>query len=317
MNAIPLGPWLDSLATATNLARTDINAFLAITLVSLICGTLSPLVVGGRMAFFSDAMAHTVFAGAAVGVLVLIAFFPASSNVSDSEDFWIVPLMMVAFSALFGLSIGYFREATGLSADTIIGVFFALASGFGALLLPGLNKRTRFDPEAILFGSPMFARPEDLLFLMMLVLCTFGFVLFQFNSVVFSSFNPSLANSRGIRVRLSNYLFILLLAMVVNFSIRAVGMLIINAMLVVPAAAAANVTRTMRSLMLVSIISSVLCGWIGYRVAAFSQLNVGGRPIDLYPGGMIAMLLVGWFLASVFIARVRGRASVGVASCDC
>ena len=129
--------------------------------------------------------------------------------------------------------------------------------------------------------------------------------------------DPALARSRGIRVALTNYLFIVLLALIVNFSIRAVGMLIINALLVVLAAAAANLSRNVRRMVVWSVAGSVGCGLVGYRICWNYKLAVAGEQIDLYPGGTIALLLVGWFLASVFAARVTGRRVSGVASCDC
>ena len=279
---------IEALATALHVPLVDVNAFLAIALVSLICGLVSPLVVGARMAFFSDAMAHTGFAGAAVGVLILVVLTHPGSRLDESPDFWVVPLTMVVFAAAFGLAIGYVRESTGLSTDTVIGVFFALATGFGAMLIPGLNKRTRFDPEALLFGSPMYARPEDLLFLMALLAATLVFLQFRFNALVLASFNPTLARSRGVSVALGNYLLIVLLAMVVNFSIRAVGMLIINAMLVVPAAAAVNLSRNVRHMVAWSVAGSVGCGVVGYRICWSYQLTLFGETISLYPGGTIA-----------------------------
>jgi zinc transport system permease protein len=312
---------IESLFQATSeslsVPRFNLNAFLAILLVSLICGLVSPLVIGSRMAFFSDALAHTALAGIAIGVLVLILLTDPGPLLEDSPYFWAVPVVMVVFGGLVGLAIAYFRELTGQSADTIIGVFFALAAGFGVMLIPALNTRARFDPEKMLFGFPYSTQPEDFLFLSLVLVLTLVFLGWQFNALVFGGFNPTLAKSRGVRVRLSNYLFILLLAMVVNFSIKAVGVLLINALLVVPAAAAANLARNLRQMFWYSLAGSLASGMIGYALSWGTALKVGGHAYQLRPGGTIVVVVVGWFFFSIIWARLRGRAALAGATCEC
>ena len=83
------------------------------------------------MAFFSDAMAHCAFAGVALGILITMILAPGHRSDYD----WVVPLVMVTIGILVGLGIAFVREMTGLASDTVIGVFFAGAVGFGAMLL--------------------------------------------------------------------------------------------------------------------------------------------------------------------------------------
>src|SRR6266851_2613023 len=109
----------------------NVHGLLAVILVSVLCGAVGALVVGNRMAFFSDALAHCAFAGIALGFLIALA-----SGVRDQSEFyqWITPTMVV-FGILVGLGIAWVREKSGLSSDTVIGVFFAGALGAGAILL--------------------------------------------------------------------------------------------------------------------------------------------------------------------------------------
>lgn len=296
----------------------EVNAILAITLVGLVCGTVGTLVIGNRMSFFSDAMAHCAFAGVALGILSVLIVDPLNRRIDDSPYRWLVPFVMIAFGAAVGVGIAYFRERSNLAADSVIGVFFALAIGFGAMLIPEVNKRgQRFDPEAFLFGSPMFAQAEDQLLLMALTLLVFVFVMVRFNSVVFASFSPSLARSRRVDVRLNHYLFVVLLSLVVNLSIKAVGVLLINALLVVPAAAAANGARNIRQLFLGSLAIALGCGWAGYFASRNWVLNLGsGRVFEFRTGGTIVVLTVFCFFATAFYARMRGRTVHG-ANCEC
>jgi zinc transport system permease protein len=312
---------LEAVAAGLGAPLWNVKAFFAILLVSVICGLVSPQVVGGRMAFFSDALAHTALAGIAIGVLALIVATnpPPGTALDESSYFWAVPLIMMLFGGIVGLAIAYFREVTGLSADSIIGVFFALSTGFGAMLIPALNARSRFDVEGMLFGSPYFVEPADYFFLLVLLLTTVAFLAWRFNTLVFGGFNPTLATSRGLSVRLTNYLFILLLAMVVNFSFKAVGVLLINALLVVPAAAAANLARNIRQMFWYSLFGSVACGMMGWWISwGFTLPRVLGVENQLRPGGTIVMVVVGWFFLSILIARVlRGRRAVAGAECPC
>jgi zinc transport system permease protein len=296
----------------------EVNAVLAITLVGLVCGSVGTLVVGNRMSFFSDAMAHCAFAGVALGLLSVIIVDPLNRRIDDSPYRWLVPAVMIAFGAAVGVGIAYFRERSNLAADSIIGVFFALAIGFGAMLIPEVNKRgQRFDPEAFLFGSPMFAQAEDQLLLLVLAVLAFGFILLRFNAVVFASFSPSLARSRRVEVRWNHYLFVILLSLVVNLSIKAVGVLLINALLVVPAAAAANAARNMRQLFVGSLAISLGCGLGGYLVSRNWVLNLGSnRVFEFRTGGTIVVLTVMCFFATAFYARIRGRTVHG-ANCEC
>src|SRR5262249_16315560 len=152
---------------------------------------------------------------------------------------------MIGFGILVGLAIAFVRDQTSLTSDTVIGVFFAGAVGFGALLLKALSRKSYYSPENFLFGSPGTVTSEELIYLFLLVLVTGGFLYWMYNRLIFTSFNPSLARSRQIPVRLCSYLFIALLALIVNLSLKIVGALLINALLIVPAATAANCCRNM------------------------------------------------------------------------
>jgi zinc transport system permease protein len=297
---------IDAVAHGLNTPALFVKGFLAVLLVSLVCGMVGSLVVGNRMAFFSDALAHCAFAGVALGLLLATTF---GARRGDPVFEWLLPLVMVGFGGLVGLAIAYVRERTSLASDTVIGVFFAGAIGFGAVLLTALRQRTRFDPEQFMFGSPLFVEPIDLLFLGLLVVGVVVVLVLHYNAVVFASFNPSLARSRRVPLRLYNYLFIVLLAFVVNLSIRAVGALLINALLIVPAAAAANLARNLREMFWLSVILSVGSGLGGLWLSFNVRLPVGpGEPLEFGPAGLIVCVSVLLFFLSMPLgALLRGR----------
>ncbi|HEV3145361.1 MAG TPA: metal ABC transporter permease, partial [Gemmataceae bacterium] len=250
---------------------------LAIVSVALICGSVGPLVVGKRMAFFSDALGHCALAGIALGVIVtlLLGFTKGKQGEDDPLD-WVLPPVMIAFGGLVGLGIIYVRDKTGLASDTVIGVFFSGAIGFGAILFGVLKQLTNRDADMFLFGSPNFIPAIDLIGLFVVAAVTTGFMFFRFNDLVFASFNPSLARSRRIPVWLNNYLFIVLLAFIVNLGLQAVGLLLINAVLIVPAAAASNISRNMRQLFWWTIGLSVAAGLGGQLISDRVSFHVRG-----------------------------------------
>src|SRR5262245_47678778 len=197
----PPGSWLSM--------PTDVKALVAVVLVCGICGAVGALVVGNRMAFFSDALAHCAFAGVTLGMI--LALWSRAG-----QESWVVPLVMVSFGVVIGLAIAYVREQTGLANDTVIGVFFAFAVGFGGMLFASLQTRTSLNPESFLFGSPLYVDVRDLIALAVLAILLGVVLLRRYNHFVLASFNPSLARSRQIPLRYCNYLFIVLLALIVN-----------------------------------------------------------------------------------------------------
>src|SRR5947209_17148659 len=125
------------------------------------------------------------------------------AGVRDEKDFynWILPVM-VLFGVLIGVLIAYVRQKTSLANDTVIGVFFAGAMGFGAILLKFVARKRYFSIENFLFGDPITVSSQDIVWLFFLVLATAGVLAVMYNDFVLASFNPSLALSRKVRVRL-------------------------------------------------------------------------------------------------------------------
>lgn len=278
--------------------------FMAVVLVSLICGSVGALVVGNRMAFFSDALAHCAFAGVALGIIVTLTL-----GGREGELDWVIPVVMIVFGTIVGMGINYVRQRTSLSSDTVIGVFFAGAMGFGGILFGALGPIANISPEAFLFGSINYVRERDVIWLVVIGAATFIFLWLYYNQLVFATFNPSLARSRRIPLQTLDYVFIILLAMIVNICLRAVGALLINAMLVVPAAAAAVLSRNLRQMFWWTITISLLAGLGGAFISMFVQFRVRGAVIEIGPGGAIVTLCVLAFAISTLIGPMLRQRS--------
>ncbi len=296
---------LDRAAAALNWPGYQLAALLSVLLVSGVCGMVGSLVVGNRMAFFSDAMSHCAFAGISLGLAVA---FLAGFRADSGEMEWVVPLVMSAFGVLVGLGIAFVRQHTGLASDTVIGVFFAGAIGLGAMMLTAFQDRRVFDPEKFLFGSPILVRDTDLVLLLIVTVLAGVCLFFRYNQFLLASVSPSLAKSRGIAVELNNYVFIVLLALIVNFSICAVGVLLINAMLVLPAATASNVAKSMRQMFRLTLGLSLFTGWIGLLLSQTVRIELGpGGPRTVGTSGTIICVGVVCFACSLASPYMRRR----------
>jgi zinc transport system permease protein len=299
----------------------NVMGLAAVILVSLVCGAVGSMVVGNRMAFFSDALAHCAFTGVAMGLLIgLASGLMGNANQKDDSAIYReygIPFIMVGFGVLIGLGIAFVRDKTSLANDSVIGVFFAGAMGFGAMILKVISQRnSSFNAENFLFGNPTLLGFYDLVILLSLAVLTGVVLMLLFNQLVFSSFNTSLGRSRRLHVRLCSYLFIVLLALIVNLCYKTVGALLIHSLLIVPAATASNLARNMRQLfwmtMGLCLLSGVLGLWFSFEVSTFfqtagtSETQVRSRaPIG--PSGTIVCLSVVFFFLSMAWSSVKAR----------
>lgn len=234
------------------------NALLAILLMTPLFGLLSTMVVSSRMAFFSDSLGHGAFTGIAIGALVGL-FSPLTS--------------LLIFSVLFALLITWIKHRTAASADTVIGVFSSTAIAVGLMVMSHGGSFAKFSP--LLIGDILSITPADLGGLLAVnAFVLIGWV-FLFNRLLLLSVNASLARSRGISTIAVESVFAALLAVVVAVSIQWVGILIINALLVLPGAAARNIARSVKEYHVASVALALLSGLIGLFTAYYFGIAAG------------------------------------------
>ena len=253
------------------------HALLAVLVITPLFGLLSTMVVHSRMSFFSDALGHSAFTGMAIGALW-----------GFHEPTWAAVIFAILFALLFNLV----RRRTALASDTVIGVFSSTAVALG-IFLSTLNGRsfTRFN--ALLVGDILSVEPVKVGLLALILLLVVLLWLASFNQLMLSAVHPALADSRGIRVFWQETVFSIAIAVVVTLSMTWVGLLVINSLLVLPAAAARNVARNMRQYHLFSLLGAVLAGIAGLMTSYY----VGGSA-----GAAITLYLAVWF-ALTFLVR--------------
>ena len=205
------------------------HAFLAILLITPLFGILGTMIVDNKMAFFSDALGHSAITGIAIGVVL---------GMSDTT------LSMIIFGIVFALFLNWIKYRGKAGAETIISVFASCGLAIGLAVLSMGGNFSKYN--SLLIGDILSITHRELIGLGLAFVLTGVFWIFCFNKLHFVSINASLAKSKGIPVRLYDNMFVILMSVIVMLSIKWVGLLIINALLILPAAAARNLARSMR-----------------------------------------------------------------------
>lgn len=235
------------------------NAFLALLLIAPLFGLMSTMVVTGRMSFFSDALGHSAFTGIAIGSIFGLA-----------APTWAAVIFSVAFALLFS----YVRRRTNQAADTIIGVFSSSAVALGIFVATmGGGSFTKYNK--FLIGDILSITPGEVCTLAIVLVGVVLFWIFFSNRLSLTAIHPHLAASRGISVGTSQTLFTVAIAVVVTLSISSVGLLILNSLMVLPAAASRNVSRNLRQYHGFSIVFSLIAGIGGLTISYYLGCSAG------------------------------------------
>lgn len=234
------------------------NALLAIIIMTPLFGILGTMIVNNKMAFFSDALGHSALTGIAIGILTGIA----NTNLS-----------MLIFAWIFALVLNHIKRKQTVSTDTIISVFSSLSSAIGLVVLSKGGNFSKYS--GILVGDVLSITPKEITWLLIIFVVTIAFWCIFYNQLNAISLNETLARSKKIPVRLIDNLFVLLIACIVMLSIKWVGILIINALLILPAAASRNISSNSREYHLYSVMISVFSGIVGLIISYYSSTAAG------------------------------------------
>ena len=222
------------------------NALLALLLLSPLFGLMSTMIVTGRMSFFSDALGHSAFTGIAIGCICGLAPVPVA----------------VAFAVAFALLFSFVRSRSNQAADTLIGVFSSTAVALGIFVATlGGGSFTKYNKYLI--GDVLSVTPAEIGVLLVVLLAVVVFWWVNINRLTLAAVHPQLASSRGIRVDLMQTMFTVAIAVVVTLAINWVGLLMLNSLLVLPAASARNVSRNLRQYHLFSILFALGASIVG------------------------------------------------------
>lgn len=234
------------------------QAFAAILLIAPLFGILGTMIVERKMAFFSDALGHSALTGIAIGVALGIS----DTNVS-----------MLLFAVVFALLLNWLGSTGMASNDTMISVFSSCSIAVGLAILSKGGSFSQYS--GLLVGDILSISKAEILYLAVIFVITAAFWLLCFNRLHAISVHRTLAKSRRMPVRLMENLFGVLTAVIVTVSIKWVGILIINALLILPAAASRNISQNLREYHFFSVLFSVFSGIFGLLVSYFTNVATG------------------------------------------
>ena len=257
------------------------NALLAILLMGPLFGILSTMIVTGRMSFFSDALGHSAFTGIAIGCIFGMA-----------APTWVA----VVFSLGFALLFSFVRFRSNHAADTLIGVFSSTAVALGIFIATmGGGSFTKYNKYLI--GDILSVTPAEIGMLALVLVFVLVFWVIYSNRLTLTAIHPQLASSRGIPVHFSQTVFTAAIAVVVTLSISSVGLLILNSLLVLPAAAARNVAKNLKQYHLFSVLFALTAGVAGLVISYYWGASAGAA---------ISIVLALIFAVTFLCRKVRG-----------
>lgn len=234
------------------------NAFLALLIITPLFALLGTIIVNNKLAFFSDALGHSAFTGIGIGILL---------GISNTN------FVMVVFAILFALALNKIKRKRTVSTDTIISVFSSLGTALGLVILSKGGNFSKYS--SLLVGDILSITTKEIVFLLGIFIITLLFWAIAFNQLHAISINESLAKSKGIKVEWIDNIFVVIIALIIMLSIRWIGILIINALLILPAASSRNISDNMREYHAFSVIISMFSGILGLILSYYNSTATG------------------------------------------
>lgn len=256
------------------------NALIAIVLLCPLFAILGTMIVNNKMAFFSDALGHSALTGIAIGMI-----FGISNNIA-----------MVIFAIIFSILLNLVKHKTTYGADTIISVFSSIAIALGLAILAGVGNFNKYS--SYLIGDILGISQEEIIYLAIAFVIILLVWIFLFNKIHTISINTSIAKSKGINVLLIDNIFVISIAIIVMLSIKWIGILLINSLLILPAASSRNIAKNMRQYHLFAIIISLISGIAGILISYY--INIPTGPAIVILSGII------YFITFILKNKVKG-----------
>jgi zinc transport system permease protein len=264
--------WIGGLAERGTLPDAFRYAFftrglLSVFVLAPLLGGMSHLVVARRLAFFSAALGQAALTGLTIGIVLGEPLNGAYGGI-------------FGFCFLSALAMVAIKRHASLPPDTLVGVFLSLTLGLGICLLVAVTKRFNIHQvEAVMFGSLLTVTDADLALLVAISVAVTLVLAWIYNHLLLDSLDPALASVRDVRSALIDYVFVMLLTAAIVVSLKVIGALLVEAMVVVPAAAARNLARNTRGYLVLSIATALVAGVAGLFISSQWQVPSGGAVV--------------------------------------
>jgi len=249
------------------------RALLGGLLTGLLGGLLGGFAILRQLSFFSDALGHSALLGITLGILL---------NINPV-------LVLLPFAVLFGLGVTYLLERTRLSTDALLNVIYSSSLALAVIALTFI-KRYRGNLTQFLFGDILAVRATDLLLSFLLLLVCAGFLGLTLRTQMLLTLHEPLAKSQGIAVQTQRIWFVIVLSLVVGVSIKAIGVLLVSAFIVIPACTARLLSQRFTSYILLSTGLGALSAVTGMGLSA--ALNLPSGPSIVVTQAALFLLII-------------------------
>jgi manganese/iron transport system permease protein len=257
------------------------RAFVAALIVGTLCSTIGVYVVLRKLAFIGDGIAHASFAG------VVVAYI-------RGLDYYVGAAIVAIVTAL---GIGFVNRRGNVSLDTAIGVLFTGAFALGVFLMSRLQNYA-VDLQSFLFGNILAVSKGDLILIVALSALVVASMVLLYRPLLYTSFDPVVAEASGINAGFVSYALLVLLALTIIISLETVGIVLVAALLVTPAASAYQLTRRFTRMLALSATIGAACAVLGLYASYYLQAASGAT---------IVLLATAFFFVSMFVGRLRGK----------
>lgn len=225
--------------------------------IAAISGPLGSLVVWRGMAYFGDTLAHSALLGVAIGLLINIPLTLA--------------IVIICFSIATGLLI--LQRQSQLPTDTLLGILSHTMLALGLVVISLMD--TRIDLNNYLFGDILTLNTTEVIIIVCVVLLVAALLIWQWQALIMITLNEELAQASGIPVQKIRLLLMLIIAMTIAISIRAVGVLLITSLLIIPAATARHLSRTPEYMALSASIIAIIAVLLGLASSFWFNIPTG------------------------------------------
>ncbi|OIN66047.1 manganese ABC transporter permease [Exiguobacterium sp. KRL4] len=249
------------------------KALVTSVMVGIICGVIGCFIILRGMSLMGDAISHAVLPGVAISYLLGINFFIGA----------------VATGLLTALGIGFVSQNSRIKNDTAIGILFTSAFALGIILISFL--RSSSDLYHILFGNVLAVRPSDMWMTLVIGIIVLGAIYLFYKELLVTSFDPTMAAAYGLSTRLVHYLLMTMLTLVTVASLQTVGIILVVAMLITPAATAYLLTNRLSRMIFLSAGFGTLSSIIGLYFSFTYNLS-SGASIVLVATALFALVFI-------------------------
>lgn len=254
------------------------NAIFVSVFISILCPCIGIFLVLRRYSMIGDTLSHASLAGITLGLL-------ANQN----------PILgAFVFTSICGALIEFLRSYFKKYTDLILTIVLALGVGTAITIIS--SGKLHVNADSFMFGSILTVTKFDMIMVVILSAISVLTLIFLYHQLVYIAYDEEAAKIAGVKVKLINYIFSILVASAISVSIRIVGVLVLSSMIALPVATALQLGKGFKLTLIFSIVFSVIDIMLGLFISYY--LNVA-------PGGFTALVSVGVLIVVLFIKRLR------------